>query len=229
MKSLGWSLILTILLSSFSNPCSAIDKNILWAHLTFSDTPESTKEAFNLAYSNLDLVEEILFIPDSEKDNVVARSNSLLVLRNSSLAGLISSEKYFSITLRLLSQIAMIAHPSRAEAERRIIKFQLSSYASNEAIPLKTKFLAFPTLITSIFSNGLIKNRGILNSLTQKIGNAYEVIDKNGVSSGNVAINIIESAINECEALRGKGISEDGYQIISEFCKALIAGIPNSK
>ncbi len=62
--------------------------------------------------------------------------------------------------------------------------------------------------INSLYALGEIKNKGIYNSLVSKL-NSYEKAKDNKTKS-----NILNALMNELEAQKGKGISNDAYDII---------------
>ncbi len=69
------------------------------------------------------------------------------------------------------------------------------------------------------FKIGWIKNRGILNSLQQKLDNALQQKEKGQLAA---ARNILGAFINEVQAQRGKGITDDAANILIDDAGALL-------
>ncbi|MEK7801233.1 MAG: hypothetical protein AAB276_02155 [Pseudomonadota bacterium] len=227
-KTLPLFLIALFLFLS-SNVSLAIDKENLRRMFNYPSSNDfPTREA--AARQNIGLLEEIVFISDMQGDNWCAREGILMVLRHYAEVGAIyTKEKYFDILLRLYNQAAAVAHPKRLENTKNMIKGQLSSFGLvSSTKPLSFSFSAFPSLANSMSTAGFIKNQGILNSLNQKISNAKDILDKKGADAKTTAINKVQAAINELDAQRGKHITEDGYQILSGYCKNLITKIQST-
>ncbi len=197
----------------------AIDKETLWTKLTYSQNAETEE----IARQNLSLVEEIVFLSDMQRFNGGARDNGLQVLRRATITGLMTPTKYFGILLRLFNQATSVAHPTRVEDLKKMITGQLATFGRN--VPLTSNFTTFSVLANSLSSDGFVKNQGILNSLNQKISNAQQSFEKKGPNAKQTAVNQVEAAINELNAQSGKGITEDGCQILSGYCKNLITKI----
>lgn len=222
---------LLVFLVSFSFflslPSFAIDRETLWAKLNFLSSLAEIRETNLAARQNLGLVEEILFFSDMQRHNGPARDNALEILKECSENGQITKEHFFSVVLRLLNQITTIAHPTVLEDSKDHIKGVLTSFGISK-FSLTNQFSAFPSLANSLSSGGFIKNQGILNSLNQKISNAQKSVEQKGVDAKSSAVNQIEAAINELNAQRGQGVTEDCYQILSGYCKNLITKIQKS-
>lgn len=221
--------VLVLLAFTLSNPIWGIDKATLrnkFNHPSFNSFQE--REA--AARQNIGMIEEIVFFSDMVDDNSCARENILALLRYYAEGGTIyTKEKYFDILLRLYNQVTTVVHPIHLEDTKNLIKGQLSSFGLvSSKSPLSFSFSAFPALTNSMMAAGFIKNQGLQNSLTQKVANAKETMEKRGPDSKNTAVNKVQAALNELDAQRGKGISEDGYQILSACCKNLITKIQSS-
>ena len=205
-----------ILILVFLLPMSlvALDKDTLWSAITFADNPASTQEAMALAVANPDILKELLFISDFEKDNSVGRGNAIVILLSCSINNLISQEQFFSSVFSLLSRIEDYVHPSRLTVEKARISMILGNYGFD---PANNKFHlsladAFSTLITAIESmqeQGLITNYGVARSLKTKIENAKKSYLKSSPGSVRASINQVEAALNELSAQTGKHLSEE--------------------
>lgn len=227
-KTLPLFLIALFLFIS-SNSSLAIDKENLRRMFNYPSSNDfQTREA--AARQNIGILEEIVFVSDMQGDNSCAREGILMVLRHYAEGGVIyTQEKYFAILLRLYNQVASVVHPKRLENEKNMIKGQLSSFGLvSSTKPLSFSFSTFPSLVNSLLSAGFIKNQGIQNSLNQKISNAKDLLDKRSPDAKTTAVNKVQAAIQELDAQRGKGVSEDGYQILSACCKNLITKIQSA-
>lgn len=232
MKKINIFFLISFLSLLFVNSVYSLDKESLWSLLTFADTPELTLNAQKIAIENSSTLEEILFISDNEKDNSIAREQSLILLLGCSLNGRISKESFFNDVFRLLSQAPNFIHSSRIENEKHLIATVLGNYGFDPIS--KTSLLSIPEnfsclLLTldSMFSNGLIKNEGISKSLRSKISNAKELFEKKPNSKAPI-INKIQAAVNEAEAQRGKHLTEEACLMFSANCKNLIIQIQNT-
>lgn len=205
-------------------PSFAIDREALWAKLTYYPTAKETQA---IALQNLGLVEEILFLSDFQRFNRAARFNGLQVLEVGAWSGKLSKEKYFDILLRFSHQIPTIVQPSYVEDTRNIIWAKAASYGRTETVP--SIFELFPILSGSMAKSGDIKNNGLLNSLNQKMANAKKNYEKASSDKKNSSINLVQATINELNAQRGLGITEDGFQMLSRYCQNLIAQIQNTR
>jgi hypothetical protein len=224
MRKLKFAVLLLFYTISSFSPVYSIDLETLRCKLNYTCTIADITEAKKLAIQNMSLTEQILFLNDtSSRNNGTARCNIIQILRRCAINGTISQSHFFDLILRLYNQITSIALAKTVELEKGDIKGVLTSIG-NDA-PLATNFSTFPVMANSLTTSGFIKNQGILNSLTQKIANAKDILDKKGADAKNTAINKIQAAINELDAQRGKHITEDGYQILSGYCRNLIAKI----
>lgn len=206
------------------NPSWAMDRESLRKLMNYPIGNAGLAKMQSAAMQNLNLVEEIIFFSDFTENNETARDNGLSILSGSADVGVYPKERYFNTFLRLYSQAASIVRPSRLERLKRMIIASLASFGMvDSSSPFSSNFSNFPTLVNSMASAGLIKNQGILNSLAQKLSNAKDILDKKGPNAKTTAINKIQAAVNELDAQRGNGVSEDGYQILSGYCKNLIS------
>ena len=226
-----------ILILVFLLPMSlvALDKDTLWSAITFADNPASTQEAMALAVANPDILKELLFISDFEKDNSVGRGNAIVILLSCSINNLISQEQFFSSVFSLLSRIEDYVHPSRLTVEKARISMILGNYGfdpANNKLHLSLAD-AFSTLITAIESmqeQGLITNYGVARSLKTKIENAKKSYLKKSYlksSPGSVraSINQVEAALNELSAQTGKHLSEEASLILNKFCTNIVTAL----
>jgi len=221
-----------ILILVFLLPMSlvALDKDTLWSAITFADNPASTQEAMALAVANPDILKELLFISDFEKDNSVGRGNAIVILLSCSINNLISQEQFFSSVFSLLSRIEDYVHPSRLTVEKARISMILGNYGfdpANNKLHLSLAD-AFSTLITAIESmqeQGLITNYGVARSLKTKIENAKKSYLKSSPGSVRASINQVEAALNELSAQTGKHLSEEASLILNKFCTNIVTAL----
>ena len=224
--------VMFLLIFSICTGYSA-DSETLWRALTFSDTPDSAQEAQQLAYANPNILEEVLFISDSNRDNSVARESSLILLEKCSLKGIITKERYFNNAFRLLAQIDNYVNPQRISSEKKLITTLLANYGFNQfkqifEINLFDNFSSLLSFLNTMFSNGLIKNNGILNSLKSKISNAKDLLEKKTENVKIPAINKIEAAISEAEAQKGNHLTAEATTMFVTYCQNLITQIKNT-
>lgn len=226
MKKKYFTIAFAFLSLALLDPSHAITKDDLWGALTFSDTQKSIEEARRLALENPNILEEIIFLSDSEKDNSVARFNSIVHLETCSLTGIITKERFFNNIFRLLSQITNYVHPLRLENDKKNIIAIMSNYSGKQDNPL-LNLSTLLSILDSMFSNNLIKNEGIFKSLKSKISNAKDFFEKKP-NLKNPIINKIQAAINEAEAQRGKHLTEEAYLVFSAYCNNVIVQIQNT-
>ena len=228
MKGFYKVLMVLTIISIFSNATYAIDKETLWTRLSHSVSNAQYDETFRIAKQNLGLIEEIFFLSDFVKNNNAARVGCIQILRESCEEGLITQEHFFEIFLRLYNQLNTIALPEHIRGMQRMLTAQMGAFAHEPSFPVSQQFSGFTSLTAALFKAGLIKNQGILNSLNQKISNAQKSLEKKDSAAKTSAANQIQAAINELDAQKGKGISEDGYEALSRYCRHLITKIQNT-
>lgn len=228
MRKINILFLISLMFFLFINSVYAIDKESLWSLLTFADTPDLTLNAQIIAIENPSILEEILFISDNEKDNSIAREQSLILLTGCSLNGKISKESFYNDVFRLLSQASSFIHSSRIENEKKLITTILGNYAFDQIH--KTSLLSIPEnfsclllILDSMSLNGLINNDGTLKSLKSKISNAKELLEKKTPNGKTAAINKIEAAINEAEAQKGNHLTTEAAMMFVTYCQNLIA------
>lgn len=227
MKAKRQIVIVSFLILISSTLLLGATKDLLWSALTFSDTPETIESARNMGISNPILLEEVLFIRDIDKDNVVGRENAYLLLQYCSFHQIISKDKFFNVAFDLLSQIDTIVFPNRVNIEKK----KFTTLLSNYGLDFKTGYYifsiadAFSSLISQLDGmalKGLISNQGVLNSLKVKIESAKQLIEKGNKDSVKAAVNKINAAINEAEAQKGNHITSEAVTIFTTFCQNLI-------
>lgn len=208
----------------------ALDKDALWSAITFADNPASTKKAMALAVANPDILKEILFISDFEKDNSVGRGCAITILLSCSINNIVSREQFFSSVFSLLSRIEDYAHPSRLVEEKARISMILGNYGFDPAnnkfyLSLADAFSALITAIESMQEQGLIKSDGLARSLKTKIENAKKSYFKNSPGGVRASINQVEAALNELSAQTGKHLSEEASLILNKFCTNIVTAL----
>lgn len=201
----------------------AIDMETLRNKLNYCSSVEKFKEAEKIARQNISLIDEVIFFSDLTSYNGTARGNAIEILQNCAEDGLISQQRYFDTLLRLLANINNVVNPKRLEMEKGFVKGHVASFGDER--PAAVQYAGFSPMLNSLLSAGLIKNHGIMNSLSQKVEGAKAALDKGGQNAKDTAVNRIQAAINELDAQRGKHVTEDGYQIISGYCNLLIRRI----
>lgn len=227
MKALSRIFLFCFLILA-SSSVFGLTKETLWSALTFADTPESNVAARSLGLSNPAILEEVLFIKDTEKDNVVGRESAFLLLQECSLQQIVSKEYFFLIAFRFLSQIDRLAFPNIAETERDKFASLIGAYgkdlqSGNFLFSLQESFSVLVMQIDAMYSNGLISDDGLLNSLKAKIRNAQKLSEKGNTSKA--AANLLLAAINEAEAQRSKHITVEAARIFIAFCQRIIRQI----
>ncbi len=233
MKKLNLAVLVLVYAISSLSPVYAIDMETLRSKLNYACTIADIKEADKLAVQNMAMTEQVLFQVDSpHRNNSGARANIIQILKACAETGIITQSHFFDLLLSLYNQIpsitlsTTISQPKAVEMGKAHIRGAVVSLGSDA--PLASNFSTFPIMANSLTTAGFIKNRGILNSLTQKVSNAKDLLEKKGADAKNTAINKIQAAASELDAQRGKGVSEDGFQILSGYCKNLITKIQNT-
>ncbi|HNW34282.1 MAG TPA: hypothetical protein PKM25_05070 [Candidatus Ozemobacteraceae bacterium] len=221
-------IILFFFLFLVSTSVFGLNKETLWSALTFADTPESNVAARSLGLSNPSILEEVLFIKDTEKDNVVGRESAFLLLQECSLQQIISKEYFLLIAFRFLSQIDKLAFPNIVEKERDKFISMIGAYgkdlqSGNFLFSLQESFSVLVLQIDAMYANALISDYGLLNSLRAKIRNAQKLSEKWNTSKA--AANLLLAAINEAEAQQGKHLTVEAARIFITFCQRIIKQI----
>jgi len=222
--------MILILVFLFPMSLIALDKNTLWSAITFADNPVSTQEAMALAVANPDILTEILFISDFEKDNSVARNNAVIILLSCSLNNVISQAQFFNSVFSLLSRVEDYVHPSRLVAEKARISTTLGNYGFDSAnnkfyLSLSDAFSSLITVIKSMQEKGLIKSSVLAKSLKTKIENAKKSYLKNSPGSVRASVNQVEAALNELSAQTGKHLSEEASLILNKFGTNIVTAL----
>jgi hypothetical protein len=161
-------------------------------------------------------------------DTSGARANGLELLSECAEEGKITQAHFFDVITRLYNQIGSIAHPSRLDRSKGHIMGVLSCFCDEPNYSISQKFTGFSSLMNSMATAGLIRNSGIINSLNQKIDNARKSLEKKNYNAKKSAINHIEAAVHELNALRGNQITEDAHKILTQYCQNLITKIQNT-
>lgn len=171
-----------------------------------------------------ELAKEMIFFQRSVLWENAAKAHAYNCLEVSSYKGLISTEEFFDIGCKLMTNYDLYHSP---EYKADVLSSYMTAIANYgyPSYPLLKQVADLISLTNSMLKTGMIKNQGLLNSLTVKISNAKEIIDKKIPNFKDTAVNILQAVVNELNAQRGKGVSEDGYQILSRFCENLIAKI----
>lgn len=211
----------------------ALDKDTLWSAITFADNPASTKEATALALANPDILKEVLFISDFEKDNSVARGNAIIILLSCSVNNTVSREQFFKSVFSLLSRIEDYVHPSRLIGEKAKISMILGNYGFDTAnkrfyLSLEVAFSSLLTEISSMQEQGLIKSYDLAKNLKTKIESAKRSYLKKSLRGVKASITQVETALAELSAQTGRNISEEALQILTKFCKNILTALNSS-
>lgn len=224
-KTIVFILVFLIPMSLF-----ALDKDTLWSAITFADNPGSKQEAIALAVANPDILKEVLFISDFEKDNSVARGNAIIILLYCSVNNVVSREQFFRSAFSLLSRIEDYVHPSRLIQEKARLSTILGNYGFDTAgkkfyIPLDNAFSSLIMEISAMQEQGLIKNIDLGKSLKTKIMNAEKSYLKKSVGGNRESITQLRAVLDELSAKTGEHLSENASLIIKKFCNNILTAL----
>lgn len=215
-------LIIMLHFTLFEAAVFAIDKESLWCKLSFADTPESGLEALSLAYLNLDLVEDILFISDWERDNSVARGNSINIIFNCNQYGIISDEHFLNTIFKLLAQANRIVHPGNMEEFMRRILFITGTYKMNIPYsPIESNIAGFSLLSQSILSANLVQSKELVTFLNTKMSIVKGFLKIKSTHYLLFAFTQVEEIKNCLIFHRGNSVSENAFQVLFGYCQNL--------
>jgi hypothetical protein len=215
--------VFTALLSPLYS--QGVDKDYLWAALTFSDNDKMIETTKKIAGENPKILEEVLFIVDQERDNVIGRENAFLILQQCSVQNELDKDYFFDVAYKLLSKIEKIVFPKRLQQEKLKFASLLGSHGFDYSngkfrFPLSEAFKVLIIQLNKMHSYGLISNKDILNNLKEKISLAMQM-NKSSAAKKSV-ISVLRSAVAESKKSGNAYISEEAMIVFSKFCEAII-------
>ncbi len=220
--------MLVLMILTISGVALGIDKDMLWSALTFSDTPETNESARQMGIENPELLEEILFIKDLERDNVIARESSYLLLQHCSIRNAITKEKFFDIAYKLLSTLQVTVFPSQIGHERKKLAALLGNYgwdhiAKKNIFPTEEVFQILCLQLDAMQAHGLISEQNVVKILQKKIEEAKIAHAKKDRFSNRLAIDLVSSVIDTTNEQTSQNLNPIANSVITRYCENLIA------
>jgi hypothetical protein len=187
-----------------------------------ADEPSSKQYVYDFAIYNPQMTKSLLLLQDRPFAKVErAKKNAFNCFKISSHMGLITKEEFFDVAFSMIADIDRYHNEYGRESALAWYRGGVAHYDLGSVIK-DANFSDLILMLNSLQNNNHFRNKGIKNSIEQKLNNAFKAFKK---GNANAAISLLNATKNEIEAQSGKGINQQIALTLESYIDNLVAGI----